>query len=189
MVEKSRIIEVTNRDSGRIGYHIPDLGNLQRTFAAGETKKVTYEELEKLSWVPGGKKILKDYLIIGDQEAADELLGEVEPEYYYTEDTVRELLTNGTLEQLQDALHFAPEGVIELIKKIAVELPLNNVAMREEIKKSTHFDVSRAIEINKESAEDESSDAATNQRKAKPIAATNQKVTTGRKTTPIIIKK
>lgn len=186
MVEKNRIIEVTNRDSGRIGYHVPDLGNLHRAFAVGETKKVTFEELEKLSWVPGGKKILKDYLIIHDKEAADELLGDVEPEYYYTEDSVRELLTNGSLEQLQDALEFAPEGVIELIKKIAVELPLNNVAMRDEIKKHTHFDVTRAIEINKMSEEtDEIKDSNTGKRRAQPVTA----ATSTRKATPIIIKK
>lgn len=184
MVEKNRVVEVTNRDSGRIGYHVPDLGNLHRTFAIGETKKVTFEELEKLSWVPGGKKILKDYLIIHDKEAADELLGEVEPEYYYTEETVKELLTNGSLAQLQDALDFAPEGVVELIKKTAVELPLNNVAMREEIKKRTHFDVTKAIEVNKEASEpSDESEGTAGKRRANPVTAT------GRKTTPIIVKK
>lgn len=186
MVEKNRIIEVTNRDSGRIGYTIPDLGNLQRAFAPGETKKIQFEELEKLSWVPGGKKILKDYLVIKDNEAISELLGEVEPEYYYDKDSIIELLTNGSLEQLQDTLELAPEGVIEILKQEAVNLPLNNVAMREEIKKATNFDVDRAIKVKKESQEEDIQDLnnSNKKRRSTPIITT-----TARKSTPIIVKK
>ena len=188
MVDKSKVIEVTNRDSGRIGYSIPDLGNLRRSFAPGETKKITYEELEKLSWIPGGKKILRDYLIINDREATDELLGDVNPEYYYTEKEVKELLTHGTLEQLQDTLEFAPDGVIDMIKKEAVELPVNNVEMRKEIFKATNFNVDKAIEINSLSEEkDEDDDAETKKRRANPITVT--KTSSERKSTPIIIQK
>ena len=46
----------------------------------------------------------------------------VEPEYFYTEKEVKELLTNGSLEQLEDTLNFAPEGVIELIKTMPVKM-------------------------------------------------------------------
>lgn len=190
MVEKNREIKLTNRDSGTVGYTIPDL-NLHRKFTAGETKTVTFEEIEKLSWTSGGLPLLRDYLVIQDKEAAEEILGTVEPEYYYTKDTVKTLLTEGTLEQLQDTLEFAPKGVIDLVKEEAVSLPVNNVAMRKEILNKTKFNVDKAIEINEASKMDgeESSDAATTQRRANPIAASDQKSTTGRKTTPIIIKK
>ena len=186
MVDKQKLISLTNRDGGRVGYTIPDMGNLHRTFIPGETKMVTYEELEKLSWVDGGRSLLKNYLIIGDKEAAEEILGEIEPEYYYTKDEVRTLLTQGSLEQLQDALEFAPEGVVELIKKEAVELPVNNVAMRKEILNATKFNVDKAIEINEESQEtEESSSAATSKRRSTPVAATSQNSTTSRKSEPI----
>lgn len=188
-MEKNKIIEVTNRDSGKIGYSIPDLGNLRRSFAPGETKKISFEELEKLSWIPGGKKLLKDYLVINDEEAAQELLGDVEPEYYYTKDTVKTLLNEGSLEQLQDTLEFAPEGVIELIKQEAVDGELDSTIKKQEIKNKTHFDVDKAIQINKESKEEESSVAATSKRRATPITASTQNSTTSRKSTPIIIKK
>ena len=91
MIEKNALIKVTNRDSGFVGYSIPDLNNLYRKFAPGETKNITFEELEKLSWIQGGKRIIKNYLIIDNEEAVAELLGEVEPEYYYSEEDIKKL--------------------------------------------------------------------------------------------------
>lgn len=187
MVEKTREIKVTNRDNSKVGYTISDL-NLHRSFSAGETKTVTFGELEKLAWETGGLVLLKNYLIIEDREAAEELLDQVEPEYFYTEDTIETLLTKGTLEQLEDALDFAPKGVIDLIKQKAVDLQLNNVAMRKAIYDKTNFNVNRAIEINEESKESES-DAAITSRRTSPIAASGQEKSGGRRVTPIIIKK
>lgn len=187
MVEKNREIKLTNRDNGTVGYSIPDL-NLHRTFSGGETKTVTFEELEKLAWVKGGLNLLKNYLIIQDQEAAEELLGNVEPEYYYTKDTVRTLLTEGTLEQLQDTLEFAPKGVIDLVKEEAVELPVNSVAMRDEILKKTKFNVDKAVEMKKASLEDEEPiEETASKRRAAPV--TVKTTDTGRKAKPIVIKK
>lgn len=186
MVEKNREIKLTNRDNGTVGYTIPDL-NLHRTFSGGETKTITFEELEKLAWVKGGLNLLKDYLIIQDKEAAEELLGNVEPEYYYTKDTVRTLLTEGTLEQLQDTLDFAPKGVIDLVKEEAVELPVNNVAMRDEILKKTNFNVDKAVEMKKAALEDEPVEETTSKRRATPVTAKTTE--TGRKAKPIIITK
>ena len=185
MVEKNREIKLTNRDNGAVGYTIPDL-NLRRSFSAGETKTVTFDEIEKLSWSRGGLSLLKNYLIIQDKEAAEEILGSVEPEYFYTKDTVKTLLTEGTLEQLQDTLEFGPKGVIDLVKKEAVDLPVNNVAMREEILNKTKFNVDKAIEIKKASLEEEVQEEPS-KRKAAPVET--KTTTTGRKTTPIVIKK
>ena len=175
MVEKDRIISLMNRDTGTVGYTLEDTGT-HRRFTAGETKQVPFAEIEKLSWAKGGKELLRDYLIIQDKEAAEEILGSVEPEYFYTKETVKKLLTEGTLEQLQDTLEFGPRGVIELVKQEAVELQVNNVAMRKEIQKQTSFNVDKAIEINEESKEDGelNTNASTAQRRANPIAASDQ---------------
>ncbi len=176
MVEKDRNISLLNRDTGSVGYTLEDTGT-HRTFTPGEAKRVTFDEIEKLSWARGGKELLRDYLIIQDEEAAKEILGNVEPEYFYTKDTIKKLLTEGTLEQLQDTLEFGPKGVVDLVKQEAVELQVNNVAMRKEIQKQTSFNVDKAIEINEESKEDGiiQNDAATSQRRANPIAANEQK--------------
>lgn len=184
MIENSKIIKVTNRSNGRVGYTIPDLNNLHRSFIAGETKEVSMEELRKLSWIAGGKVLLDKYLIIEDQDAIKEIMGEVEPEYYYTEEDVVNLLTNGTLEQLQDCLDFASEGVIELVKNMAVKLPVNSVAMRQEILKKTGFNVDKAIMVNEESAEDAQPEEEKSGRRAAPInaSANTAAVTSGRRT-------
>jgi len=181
MVDKNKIIKLTNRDTGFVGYIIPDTG-LHRKFTPGETKEITFEELEKLSWAPGGKEMLRDYLIIEDAEAAQEILGEVEPEYFYTKETIDKLLREGTLEQLQDTLDFGPKGVIDLIKQEAVELKLDSAAKREEIKKATSFNVSNAIDLGVNEAPEGEEVAATSKRRANPVAATETKTTaSGRK--------
>lgn len=184
MISKDKIIKLTNRDTGFAGYTIPDTG-VHRRFTPGETKEVTFEEVEKLSWADGGKEILRDYLIIEDEEAAREILGDVEPEYFYKKETVQKLLKDGSLEQLEDALEFAPKGVKELIKQEAVETKLDSAVKREAIKNSTHFNVSKAIELN-EGSEDEnvSQDAATSKRRSTPMAASSQNSSaSGRKAT------
>ena len=187
MVEKNREIKLTNRDNGTVGYSIPDL-NLHRTFSGGETKTITFEELEKLAWVKGGLNLLRNYLIIQDKEAVEEILGEVEPEYYYDKNTVRTLLKDGSLEQLQDTLEFAPKGVIDLVKEEAVEMPLNDVAKRKEILKQTRFDVDGAIKAKEAYNDNAEAEEDKPKRRANPVTTTT---TTGktRKSTPIIIKK
>ena len=145
-MNKEELIKVTNRSTGRVGYTVPELG-VQRQFASKETKEIPYGELEALSYLPGGMSILKDYLSVNSKAALDALSMKVEPEYYYSEKEVKNLLLHGTLDEFLDCLDFAPEGVIEIIKKLAVDLPVNDVDKRKAILDKTSFDVTRAIEI------------------------------------------
>ena len=154
-IENKEIIKVTNRFNGSIGYTIRDLNNLSRVFAPGETKEITMEELRKLSWETGGRTLINDYLIIQDEDALQEILGNPEPEYYYTKEDVRDLLENQSLDALKDCLDFAPRGTVDLVKKIAVELPLNDVAKRKAILDMTGFNVTSAVEINEETREEQ----------------------------------
>lgn len=147
MVNKDTLIKVINKDSGIVGYTVPDLG-IHRNFYPGETKEVTYEELEKLSYIPGGEIILKELLEVVDREAVKQLFSkEPEIEYHYTKDDVENLMLHGTLDQFLDCLDFAPEVIKEMIKSIAVDLPLNDMAKRQAILDKMGFDVTKAIEI------------------------------------------
>lgn len=168
MLQKNAYVKVTNRDNSYVGYRIPELGGLKRRFQAGETKDITVDELRKLAWSDGGKAVIKNHLIVHNEELVAELLGQVEPEYYYDKNDVQELLRNGTEDQLLDALEFGPEGVISLIKDIAVDTKLNDVRKREIIKEQTRFDVDNAIRVNNESGKVE---AEAKTRRATPIAA------------------
>ena len=183
MLENNRMIRVTNRDNGSVGYTIPDMGNLHRNFQSGESKEVTMEELRKLAWLPGGQYILENLLVIENVEAQQELLPSVEPEYNYTKTDVENLLSKGSVEQLQDCLDFAPDGVVNMVKDIAVSTELNDMRKREVILEATKFNVSKAIEVNRETERDDAA-VATIGRRAAPINATTQEnvAPTGRRT-------
>lgn len=146
-MEDNRKVKVVNRKgNGIVCYTIPDMGNLQRVYQDGEQKIITYEELRKLSYIPGGDVILNDYLIIKDRQILEELNMTPEREYFYTKEDIVRLMTEGSLDEFLDCLDFAPEGVKESIKNIAVELPLNDVAKRQAIQEKLGFNVTNAIE-------------------------------------------
>ena len=150
-MDKNTLIKVLNRDNGATIYSIPEMNGLRRVFQAGETKEVTFEELQKLSYIPGGMALLKENLVILDNdEAVNLILNHVEPEYSYTKNDIINLLKNGTLDELLDCLDFAPEGVKELIKAAAVEMPLNDVAKRQAILEKLGFNIDNALKIKKE---------------------------------------
>ena len=186
MIDKNKIINLTNREHGSITYRIPDL-NIRRTFSSGETKQVTFNEIEQLSWVEGGKAMLKHYLVIQDPEAAEEILGAVEPEYYYTKKEIDKLLKEGSIAQLEDAIEFGPRGVIDLIKKEAVDLKLNDVRKREVIFKNTKFNVDNAIRLEEESKKEEAEAPAETGRRSVPI--TVEPAAPARRTEPIVVEK
>lgn len=183
----SEIVSVTNRNNGFTGYTIPDTG-ITRTFSPAETKKIDIEELKQLQYVEGGDYLLKHFLIINNQSALEALnMENVEPEYFYTEKEVKELLTNGSLEQLEDTLNFAPEGVIELIKTMAVEMELPDTRKRKLISERTGLNIDSAIMLNevmKEEHSDVTEKAEIKVRKAAPINA-GSAATPTRKAEPV----
>ena len=182
MIENDKIIKVTNRDNGHVGYTIPDLNNLTRTFAANETKEISMNELRKLSYIPGGKVLLRDYLVLNNQEAIEELLNKVEPEYFYTEEDIKNLLLNGSLDALKDCIDYAPIGTLDLLKKVAVELPLNDVAKRKAILEMTGFSIDSAIMVNEETKEDKNVEPVTRRVNTAQKTIEKEVVTTGRRT-------
>ena len=185
MIAKDKEIQVTNRDRGSVGYEIPDLGNLNRQFQAGETKTLTFEELEKLSWIPGGDYLLKNCLMIDDPEAVEALLNHVEPEYYYTEKELIKLMTTGSLNQFLDCLDFAPQGVLDMVKDLAIRLPLNDVAKREAILEKLGFDVTNALRIKEETEDDKKEqEQGSKRRAAAPVVDAEKPVRRYIKATP-----
>ena len=163
-MNKNAKISVRNRSTGSVGYTIPDMGNYKRKFMAGERKEISFEELQKLTYIPGGSYILKHYLVIENLEARDEILGNVELEYNYTDADIKNLLLYGSLDQLLDCLDFAPKGVIDLVQKYAVQLELNDLKKRKAIQDKTGFNISNAIIINEE----------TNEQSQEKVAATRR---------------
>lgn len=143
-MESSKILKVKNRSASLAVYSIPEI-NIRREFAPGETKNIAYGELEKLSYQPGGRAIMQNFLQIIDPEATGDLGINREPEYDLSEQQIINLMTKGSLDAFLDCLDFAPVGVIDLIKKFSVSLPLNDIDKRDALKKKTGFDVTVAL--------------------------------------------
>lgn len=170
MEMENRRLNVKNRGTGNVSYNLPELG-IYRDYTAGEIKKgISFNELEKLTYIPGGKKLIEKYLLINDQDVVEELGLHVEPEYYYDEQAVRALLVSGTIEQLLDCLDFAPEGVLDLVKKISIEIKLNDIAKREAIKDKLKFDITAALtNIEFANSKEATGTAQTSNRRAEPV--------------------
>ena len=162
---------VKNRSAGIVGYTIPDL-NVKRRFTAGEVKKISKEELEKLAYQPGGAYLLVNYLQVSAEDAK-ELELEPEREYYLSDEEIKELMLNGSLDAFLDALDFAPAGVIDMFKDFAVSLPLKDMDKIAALKKKTGFDATKAL--TNQRATEETETVETTERKRRVTENTNPK--------------
>lgn len=154
MIKQDTMYNVKNRSASTVVYKIPET-NLRREFAPGETKKIPFGELEKLTYQQGGREMLEQFLQIVDEAVTSDLNVHREVEYDMSEAQVVQLLQNGSLDAFLDALDFAPIGVIDLIKTMAVKLPLTDLNKRKALKDKTGFDVDKAlIHIEEEKAEE-----------------------------------
>lgn len=160
MIDRDTIYNVMNRSSSMVVYNIPEL-NIRREFQPGETKRISFDELEKLTYQAGGTTLMQDYFLIRNVDATEALNIATEPEYYMTDDEIKNLIVAGSLDEFLDCLDFAPEGVLEIIKKMAIELPMNDVEKRAALKKKTGLDVDAAIKNKMAEIMDEGEAAAT----------------------------
>lgn len=150
----SVMYKVKNRSAGYASYKIPD-GNGRRRFAPGEVKSISAEELEKLTYHPGGMAILANFLQILDEEGIQKVGLQPQPEYYMSEADIVKLMREGSQDEFLDCLDFAPPGVIDIIKKLSVSLPLSDLNKRLALKEKTGFDCDVALKHTmEEKAED-----------------------------------
>lgn len=154
-MDKNVICEVKNRSSSILVYNIPDDG-VRREFMPGETKRITFGELEKLTFQSGGQSLINNYLLIKEAEAIKDLNVRPEQEYYLTEPQIIDLIKNGSLDAFLDCLDFAPSGVIELVKDLSIKIPLSDYEKRKALKEKIGFDVDAALRhLEEEKAEEE----------------------------------
>lgn len=143
-MDMKKLYSVKNRSASEVVYSIAEEG-IRRSFMPRETKRISFDELQKLSFQPGGREIMANFLQIEAEEVTEQLNIPREVEYDMSEEQIVELLRSGSLDALLDALDFAPIGVIDLIKQFSVALPLNDMKKCEAIKEKTGFDVVQAI--------------------------------------------
>ena len=143
-MDNTKVFNVKNRSAGVVGYNIPE-EKIRREFAPGETKKISWYELDKLSYQPGGTKLLEEFLQVYNEEVIEELNIHAEPEYFMSEADVVKLIREGSIDEWLDALDFAPTGVLDLIKQLSVTIPLNDYNKRTALKQKLGFDIDAAI--------------------------------------------
>ena len=160
---------VKNRSAGIAVYKIPELG-IRRSFQPGEVKQISAEELEKLTYRPGGMAMLANFLQIQSIEGLQKVGLNPEPEYHMSEKDIAKLMMTGSLDEFLDCLDFAPSGVIDLIKKLSVSLPLSDIQKRNALKAKTGFDCDAALKHAMEDKEDDGKDTilkTSNERRVK----------------------
>lgn len=179
MITQDTMYNVKNRSSSMVVYKIPET-NLRREFAPGEVKRIPFGELEKLTYQAGGRELLENFLQIMEEAVTTDLNVHREVEYDMSEAQIKELLLTGSLDAFLDALDFAPIGVQDLIKSLAVSLPLTDLNKRKALKDKTGFDVDRALmHVMEEKEAEEKPAVVATQRRVKTEAPASQ----GRRTT------
>lgn len=168
-----RKVPVKNRTEGRVGYEIPSLRVSRSWRKVGDVLYIPIDELIELrSAVPGGRKLLEDYLLVEDEEAIAEIFDhEVAPEYFYSEKEIEFLLYEAEDEPFLDCLDYAPLGVLNLIQSFAIKKKPNTTAKVDAINKKMKINLNLLIE-NSAEAPDEVVAAEAPQRRAAPVVVT-----------------
>ena len=177
----SKMYRVKNRGSSTVVYKIPEDG-IRREFKPGQTLSISSEELEKLTYQPGGTLILSQFLQILDLEGIQKANIRTEPEYHMGEAEIAALIKSGSLDAFLDALDFAPIGVIDLIKKMSIDIPMVDIQKRKALKEKTGFDVEAALKHQEEDRENDQKTIlkqSNGERRVQPEA-----VPAGRRTAP-----
>lgn len=148
------LIEVRNLMGCTVGFKDEDTRR-RIVFNPYEVKKLPYDMLRRLNYSHGGNKLLNEYLCVKNAKVAREFgvtQDLLEHEYNWTEKDVLKLLATGSLDELRDALDFAPEGIRTMIVDKAVETKVNSVAKRQIIQEKTGMDINAKIRLQEELA-------------------------------------
>ena len=133
---------------------IPDKEMHRRyEFQPEETKTFDKDTLRRLAYLPGVLYLFRNSLSVQDKDLATEFGvsdDTYEHEYKWDHVDIDKCLTIGSLDELLDALDFAPEGVVDTIVQRAVELKLNDVQKREAILEKTGKNITSMIDLTKQ---------------------------------------
>lgn len=138
-------MKVYNRSDSNVTYSLPEL-QTRRVFALGESKDLDAKELEALWQKDGGMILIKNFLLVDDKEwvAAH---WDAPIEYFWKTEDVKKCVLEDSVALFQETLEYAPEGVIDLIKMFAWQLPLGDLNKIEALRQATGFDTLAAIDV------------------------------------------
>lgn len=169
-MDLTKKVKVWNRSSGKISYEIPELRARKEWTVVGALQQVSVEELQALRYMPGGAKLMDKYMLIKDQDVCEFLGMATDPEYFYDENDIKVLLEKGTMDQLLDCLEFAPAGVLEILRQIAVDSKLDSSEKRRVISEHLKVNIDAMIKNNEVDGA-EVVDTSVKQRRSTPVKA------------------
>lgn len=157
VIADSKEVPVKNLADYRVGYKIEE-DNIRRQFSPYEIKNIKAGELRKLNYTRGGHIMLTEYLSVMNRELAKEFGVDddsYDNEYNWDVQKVDSVLIQEPIEVLQDALDFAPNGIVELIKDRAIALKIDSMDKRLAISKAIGVDLGGMIDIQQMKEEEE----------------------------------
>lgn len=174
-ISGEKLVEVQNITDHIVGYY--SFEEKRRVIPSQASIKVTAEELRALHFTDGGHVLLHESLSVKDKSLAKEFgISEdlLEHEYNWSEKDVEKVLTNGTLDELKDALDFAPQGIVDMIVSKAVELKINDIGKRDAIFEATGRNVDQMIKLVDQAAKDTEQPEQKPQRKRRATTKTTE---------------
>ena len=113
MIDKNKMVKVINKFSGTVGYDVPEMG-VHRNFYPKESKEISFEELERLSFIPGGDVILRNYLEIVDEDVIMALFMMVKQKKLLKQELLDVVLHR--LKQIMQLPHHLDVDISQLLK-------------------------------------------------------------------------
>ena len=178
VVKDTDTITLRNFTSNTVVYRTPST-RVRRELPAGGSIKVTAGEIREMMYDKGCADILRNYVQICNKSLALEVgvsEDSYENEYNWTFTDIKNCLLNGSIEELADAMDFAPDGIKEAILTEAINLEIPDVRKRDIISKAMNRDVSGMI-INKRKIEEDNEPAEKNKTATRRAATTTKRRT------------
>lgn len=159
-------VKVTNRSAGIVVYKIPEK-SIRREFQPKETKLLSEEEIRDAVAQEGVRALFYHYLFVEDEDILHDIVDvQEEAEYWLDEKQIPTWMQTCSIDQFADALDFAPQGIKDLIKKYAIELPLNDVTKRDLIKEKLGCDITQILANLAAEQEDDAPKQTTSKRRS-----------------------
>ena len=164
MVLDTTLVGLTNIMDHMVVYKIEE-DNIRRVFYGNETKKVPASEIRKLNYRYGGQVLLNNHLRVENKALREELNIQLDvPEYEWTPEDVDRVLLSGSMDELLDALDFAPAGIVDMLVNRAIDLKINDVNKRRAIQEATGKNIDQAIFFIEETEKDAPKEEAKSRR-------------------------
>ena len=144
MIDKDTVCTIESLCDVELGYKLPS--GVQRTLVPRVKMEVTAGELRELFYAPGGQYMLQQLIRVNNKELAAEFgRNDDDKEYWWTLEDMKKCLLEDKVEVLLDALDFAPDGVCDTLRDMAIEYEIKDGNKIDAINKKFNIDINQMI--------------------------------------------